>query len=344
MAEARANHEAILLEDGRVLIAGGLDDGGPLDGAELYDPSSGDFEEAGHMTSPRLEGSATLLSDGTVLLAGGADGANQGIITSSTATADLFDPATGKFSEAGRMGSSRFGHAAVRLGNGKVLIAGGLKQSSAVTISLSTAELFDPATGKFSPTGSMSSPRADFTATLLSDGRVLVTGGFNATKTSFSTLDSAEIYDPATGVFTQAGSLNAPRSGHTATLLNDGRVLIANGQGDAGHLYSCELFDPKTGSFELTGESPSDPVGHAAILLPDGRVLLAGGFTSGVGDVVVQLRSTALYEAGEFVQGPLMLAPRANFTATLLQDGRVLVAGGWSEGGEYIASAELLLP
>jgi hypothetical protein len=173
--------------------------------------------------------------------------------------------------------------------------------------------------------------------------RVLIVGGMAAERTSASTLDLAEVYDPATGEFAPVGSLNDPRSGHTATLLEDGRVLIANGQDDAGHLYSCEIFDPASDSFELIGESQFDPVGHAATLLPDGRTLLAGGFTYG-GGAPTQLNSTELYRAGEFTEGPLMSAARANFTATLLPDGRVLLVGGWSEGGQYLASAELFVP
>jgi len=119
------------------------------------------------------------------------------------------------------MGQARSNHAATLLNTGKVLVAGGVGPFCAGCNSGMTAELFDPATGTWSPTGSMSIFRSQHTATLLSNGKVLVAGGNGAT---------AEVYDPATGTFSPSGSMTTTRANHTATLLPDGRVLVSGGQ------------------------------------------------------------------------------------------------------------------
>ena len=146
------------------------------------------------------------------------------------------------------MTSKRGYHTATLLADGRVLIAGGSNDS----VFVASAELYDPATGTFTRTGSMAVARAYHTATLLLDGRVLVAGGNGNGAALKSFLASAELYDPATGKWTKTGSMVHPHFLQTATLLRDGRVLIAGGYGD-----QAELYDPRTGAFHLTGRMPA---------------------------------------------------------------------------------------
>ena len=199
---------------------------------------------------------------------------------------------------------------------------------------LTAAQTSAPNAGAFRPTGSLTTAHGiDDTATLLSDGRVLIAGGFG---TSGSDLASAELYDPKTGSFSPTGPMTEARLGHTATLLQDGRILIAGGNGTGGsYLASAELYDPKTGTFTPTGPMTTARSGHTTTLLPDGRVLIAGA---------IGLASAELYDpkTGSFSPTGPMTAARSYHTATLLQDGRVLIAGGID--GTYLASAELYEP
>jgi len=155
---------------------------------------------------------------------------------------------------------------------GVSLIAGGMGTETV----LATAELYDPKTGKFSPTGSMVAARADGKATVLLDGRVLIVAGDGNDTYAVA---FAELYDPATGRFSRTGSMVTPRdSGFSATLLMDGRVLIAGGADkDVNTLASAEIFDPGTGKFTATGSMTTGRGDHTATRLSDGRVLIAGG-------------------------------------------------------------------
>ena len=259
-----------LLNDGNVLVAGGIDDtngssqsggGVDLNSAELYSPSTESFSYTGSMRSASNKHKAVLLQDGRVLIVGGSS------------SSEVYDPYSGIFSSVGAVFYRRLNHTATLLPNGKVLITGGYTASG----SLSTAELFEPVSGTFSQTGNMKSGRDNHLATLLPSGKVLITGGRSAATNEI--LDTAEIYDPGTEVFLVIGKMNSPRTGHIATLLLNGKVLIAGGYGGPGYdaTQRCESYDPVSGQFTL-GNSVITPRDEPlAILLADGSVLIIGG-------------------------------------------------------------------
>jgi hypothetical protein len=248
MLTARAGHTATLLADGKVLLADGdAGNGNWTTTAEIFDPGSGTFTATGSTSVARPWGTATLLKDGKVLLAGGKI-VSPALSTSSNATAEIFDPATGTFAPTGSMNVARSEHTATLLANGNVLIAGGVDSSGNAT---STAELFDEQTGVFTLTRNMVTARCGHTETRLSDGKVLLTGGLTASVLAAKKADlsSAELFDPSNETLTIAGNMEIQRSQHTATLLKNGEVLITGGKNLEGAvplpaktLATAELF------------------------------------------------------------------------------------------------------
>jgi hypothetical protein len=240
MNTVRVYHSATLLEDGNVLITGGYGGtGSTIASAEIYDTNSGTFSyTTGSMSWNRIYHTATLLNDGTVLISGGQDG---------FPFAEIYNPGTKTFSTTGEMSASRHRHTATLLSDGKVLVVGGA-QDGEFGNPIASAEIYDPATGTFHPTGGMSIPRADHTATLLSNGKVLITGGRSINGDS-GALATTEIYDPASGLFINAGAMGSARTDHTATLLLspplNPRVLITGGFDGATTIGTAELFVPQ---------------------------------------------------------------------------------------------------
>jgi len=242
----------------------------------------------------------------------------------------------GAFTATGNMITGRFHHTATLLPNGKVLMAGGLystppTQPSPFFGSLASAELYDPATGTFSPARDMKGEFAD-TATLLADGKVLITRGNPQGAGPY--LSSAELYDPSVGTFTSVGYLNVNHTGPSATLLMNGKVLIAGGDiGDGdGASIRVELYDPATGTFTATGHLTAGREQNATRLLPDGTVLFAGGH-GGVpvpGGGYDNLAGAEIYNPlrGAFSAVGAMLTGRDILGATLLNNGQVLITGG----------------
>jgi hypothetical protein len=315
MTRPRSEYSATLLQDGRVLIAGGDPDKTPS--AEIYDPLSGTFAGTGAPIQLRIGHAAVLLRDGRVLLVGGCQ--------PCAAIAELYNPKTGTFARTADMSVAQYIYSAVLLKNGKVLVIGTV-----------TAELFDPATETFvflSTTSGWYPNQYLYptTATLLADGTVLVASS------SFVLL-----YDPVNEVFRRLSTNRIPPTEATATPLLDGSVLFAGG-GDVytgPDLAQSMVYDPGSQVFKPKGNLTQARTGHTATLLKDGRVLIAGGIDFNNDQV---FDSAELYNpaTGTFSRiTDNMLVPRSMHTATLLRNGRVLIIGDWGTA----ATAELFVP
>ena len=219
MSHRRSGHSVTLLSNGKVLVAGGSDGKESLSDAEVFDPQTGAFTRIGKMYSARVAHTATELADGKILLAGGS--AKRDEITSS---AEIFDSRTNKFSTLkNAMTVVRYKHDAILLKDGSILIWGG-SDNRDWRGQYKTAEIYNPKTGEFTPTGEMNYARfkVEGTSVLLKDGKVFIGGGG----------ESAEVFDPQTNSFTKtAGDFGAPLHFASATLLADGRALIVGGYG-----------------------------------------------------------------------------------------------------------------
>ncbi len=279
MNDERDFATATLLPGGLVLIAGGFNTHtGSLDTAELYDPKTQQFTPLpSRLSRGRELFQATALADGRVLLSGGLD-----LWTGRTQnSADLFDPKTGTFTPTRNpMQQDRFGHAAVRLVDGRVLIVGGKSVVLGTSETfLASAEIFDPRTGRFHTTQSpMHVPRDRPTATLLPGGAVLIAGGQDGDATP----TQAELFHPKTETFTLLPTpMASGRMAHGAAALPDGRVLLAGGWDASAQasVASTELFDPQTNTFAMSAPLPQAVLDAALIAFPDGIVLCAGGKT-----------------------------------------------------------------
>lgn len=280
---------------------------------------AGSVFPAAPMLEPRSGHSATLLPDGKVLIAGGMR-RNQDFYRS----AELFDPATGKFQPTGEMTLARVGQAARLLPSGKVLIVGGWMGHG----STDSAELYDPATGKFTGISKMTARRGRPSATLLANGDVLIAGG--ADHDAPGGIASAELFHASTLTFEALEPMHQARISHTATLLGDGRVLIAGGRGDSGVTASAELYDPQTKHFTETGSLLTARYKHTAGVLPDGRVVIAGG--SDDRDWRGAMNNAEIYDprTGKFTATSPLNDSRFKLPeeAAQLASGQLLVSGG----------------
>lgn len=220
-----------------------------------------------------------------------------------------------------------------------MLITGGMRNGGTAVRSY---ELFDASTHRSVAVGEMAEARAGHGATLLPDGRVLVTGGYNG-----SYLATAEIFDPQTARFSATGSMSEGRSGHTTTLLTDGTVLVTGGVGDGwSFLSSAEVYDPATGTFSRAGSLRVPRESQTATLMRDGRVLIAGGHRGRRANIVVYA-STEIYDPARrvFRAGPSMNVARHKHEAVSFADGRVMVLGGSDPRDRTrYASTEILDP
>jgi hypothetical protein len=299
----------------------------------------------GNLQDQREFHTATLLPNGKVLVAGGAvDGEVEEEYSCNAGkdSAELYDSAAGTFASTGTMTSRRYAHTSTLLQNGAVLITGGYSFDSfdcyqnSNSPAVASAEIYDPSNGSFAPTGSMAEVRGGHTATLLTNGKVLIAGGDNTEGDvpPFFSVDgsvTAEVYDPATGLFTSTGNMVTPRVGQTATLLANGDVLFAGGWSASQNasIAVAEVYHQATGAFTPTGSMTSPRSGHTATLLPDGKVLIAGGAQD---QTLTNSDRAEIYDpaTGSFLATGSMAEKRCSHTATLLPNGTVLVVGGGS--------------
>ena len=321
---------AARLPDGKVLYAGGFN-GHNLASGQIYDPATGSFAPtANGLSVARGFGRAITLQDGRILLIGGGNYDESGAV----ANADIYDPSTGLFTPTGSMQTARAAFMAVRLQNGKVLVAGGAND----VVRIASAEIYDPATGVFTPTGSLLVARNNGVATVLPNGKVLITGGGRGDGVSRS---EAELYDPAVGTFTETGSMTDGRDDATATLLPNGKVLVAGGANFDIPLSTADIYDPATGTFSASAGTLPARDFASAVMLPNNLVLILGGQgdTHGLGDTGALDDGVIYdYQTDSFTTAGKMATARFYTPGILLNDGRVLIAGGYNNDGVVSAS------
>lgn len=296
---------------------------------------------------------ATLLDDGSVLVVGGF-GFNY-----VHRYAERYLTDQNVWQRAGSLNVARMAHAATRLLDGRVLISGGYDVTlpgTAFDSVFRSTEIYDPGTSQFTPGPDMTVPRRQHVATNLRDGRILLTGGIQLRGSGFGASPATEIYDPTTGVFTATDRMARGRWLHTATLLDDGRVLIVGGQptnctGTGGcfpeALNTAELFDPVTDTLTPTDTLHIARYGHSAALLPDGRVLIVGGETTEtLPDGTDQVTTIEIYDptTGQFNDFAQLIDGRGFNSLAVLNNGKLLVVGGKKQSGQVAYTAEIFDP
>lgn len=346
LIQPRLAHTATLLLNGKVLVYGGYASNErqslvSLRSSEVFDPVTRTWGLATSAFYARAGHQATLLPNGRVLVTGGAY---------NIRAEEIYNPATNSWYSTTRMLTERTSHTATRLHSGKVLVVGGYNPYSSDPWGwLSSAEIYDPDTHTWSPTGSLSAGRFSHVANLLPDGRVLVVGGFVTTGES----NSAELFDPATGTWSPASGTFYDRVGgmHRGTTLRDGSVVITGGYVNdtlGPSIPDVEVFSPKTLGFYSVGDLHEPRRYHEAALLTNGKVLVSGGHhrTKAVPGGFT-LTSTETYDPATFVWTAVghMNIARTNHTLTALPDGRVLAAGGTNQTDPQLAqrSSELFI-
>ena len=320
MSTVRWKHAAVTMSDGRVLVAGGSPTGDAMTSAEIFDPATGTWKRTEPMLFAHDWPVAAPMCDGRVFVAGQVG---------ASLDAEIYDPVTDTWTGVGPMKFRHIYGQATLLQDCRILLSGGYDANT-------RAEVFDPSTGVFKVVGSMSSERFFHTATLLTDGRVLaVAGGVDANGVWY-TYKTVDLFDPATGKWSKAKSLLHSRRAHTATLLPDGRVLVAGGtvggQADATEggtqLDTAEIYDPVADTWEKLAAKLDTPRGlHTAALAPSGAVLLLGGLDA-TGSAT---REVEAFYQGAFRRLDPLLVDRFHHASALLADGRVLVAGGFHQ-------------
>jgi N-acetylneuraminic acid mutarotase len=368
MNSGHRDHTATLLPDGRVLVAGGVNEASVIVRVtETFDPTTGLWTRVADLNSIHVRHTATLLPDNRVLVAGDRlsnpsveifdvslgtwsaanplatirDGHTATLLPNGTVlvaggsnglifdSTEVYDPSSGLWTNGGNLNTARTTSSAVMLANGKVIVVGGFNVTS-----LTSAELYDRDVGSWSATaGSLSTGRYLHSATFLPDGSVLAAGGV-------TTQSSAERFFPSSGTWSSTGSLNVGRYLHAAASLADGRVLVSGGYNGGPNLVSSEIYDPGPGTWTTTGNLITRRIDHSATLLPCGELLVVGGESSS--GVVLQSAERYSPLTGTWRPTGNLTTGRWRHTATLLASGKVLVTGGWNGG--TLTSAELYDP
>lgn len=319
-----------LLPDLKILWSGGLSRFQvPTASVDLYDPEAIRTTPAGSLTMARYDHSALRLTDGRVFIVGGEGPDHQ-----PTLQAEIYDPETLKSYPAGSIRTPRCAPTMTQLLGGEVLLAGGsLCPPYPVQRLIKSIELFHVRTGYSEIVGEFKVARYLQDATLLTDGRVLFTSGSDAER---KLVTENETYDPATHNVTTVGAMTVPRSHESIVSLPDGTVLFAGGTPSywaPGNAYkSAEIFDPRTNQFRPVGDMNSGGYCPGTAVLKDGRVLLAGGAWSTV--YTVSLITAELYDPKSHTFTPTlhMTTPRTCPRAKLLDNGTVLIQGGFYQG------------
>ena len=296
------------------------------------------------MSLTRGTHTATLLGDGRILIAGGDDAS--GRLDAITDTAEIFDPSTGRWDQAGAMSWQRTAHAAVALNDGRALLVGGAGvkqtdiQQQGQSLPLLEAETFDPSTDTWSLAGEISIPREGLAIAKLADGNILISGGDNGSGEDDSVVNTAEVFDAASGIWSLTASMSISRQGHSAVLLRNGAVLVSGGDDSEDALRSTEIYDPAGGAWQTADEMVNARERFTATVLEDGRVLAAGG-SGGSGPQ----SSAEIYDpqTGAWSTTGELETARLKHAAVRLQDGRVLVIGGLGVG-QFVAAAEIYDP
>ena len=338
---AQPSDAAVVLNDNRVLLAGGEDGRRtPLAGAALFDPGALTWSATGSLLTPRRLHTVTKLADGRVLAVGGIAGPPSTPAT-GVASAEIFDPTAGTWTATGAMHEARFAHSASLLPDGKVLVAGGNAVRSAQSNrALRTCEIFDPATGQWTQAAPLNDARFGHPAVVLNDHRVLVVGGVVAVgRGRYTALGYCEIYDPTAAKWTPTGSLATPRKSHQAMLLADGTVLATGGDIvglqnwtlNPYSLWSSEVFNVAAGTWSAGTDMPYGRSHHRAVRV-GAKALIIGGTDDSSFDIGYQHFDTYDPAAKTWTTAATVEGRWAP-AAVVLNDGRVLLAGGITRSG-----------
>lgn len=318
MLTTHADHSATLLKDGTVLICGGFAGNSSLASSEIYNPALKKITRTNDLSTARSGHSATLIQDGKVLICGGYNG-------NYLSTTEIYDPKSKSFFPGPGMNTARSGHTATLLDNGNILFVGGVGDGWTF---LSSAEIYDVQANKFITVGSMKDARESHTATLLKNGNVLIVGGHRDRRENVKIYSNSELFDIKSNKFTATGNMKIPRHKHDAVLLSDGRVMINGGsdQRDSKGVYSsAEIYDPNTSKFSFLANMNFPRYKHkgTTVLLKDSNVLVGGGSDKA---------EIYNFKTGKFYPLQSSMGTSRLFScATLLDNGEVLITGGYDE-------------
>jgi hypothetical protein len=317
--------QSTVLKNGKVLVTGGS-----TTFAEVYDPSTQVWSQIPGMPTTGLpinRHTSTLLPNGNVLIVGGVDASN-----SHSQKTWLFDPIANTWIAGPNMTDRHAGHTATQLGNGNIVIVGGDCPFGAQPCYSGSTELYDASANRFTSLAPMPFPVKHGAAALVAGNKIFVAGGVSGAASAV-----AQMYDTATNTWrVLSTTLSAPRYYHTATALQDGRVLIVggyNGQaGTGGRWNSSNIYDPATDRISLGQNMQTRRFTHTATLLADGQVLVTGG--AGLLNDGTSTKSVEYFDpvSNQWLETCSLLTPRGGHTAALLNDGSLLIAGGIEAG------------